>query len=277
MRFVDPFSMQRLNKQAGKVLNGGGNIILAVPHSGFLIPEMCWDNILKTDPLYNDYDLFSDELYCRLTETISYVISSNIHRYAVDLNRSQNDRRKEGVLREIDFDGNSLLKRPYTDEEREIIIKRCHEPFHQALFNAVKYIYEKHKKAFVLNCHTMRGIAPKTAIDHGRKRPDFNIGVAGGTLADKLASGAFISYIESQAQQHGWSVEIDNPYTGNIGISAKYGKPERGLHSLLIEVNRDTARNKDSRRTISEMIDKALEAVYMKALKPRNLKVRLNS
>ena len=69
--------------------------------------------------------------------------------------------------------------------------------------------------------------------DAGRARVDFVLGDAHG----RSAAPGIVAAVEGRLRSLGYSVRRNAPYSGGF-ITRSYGRPEKGVHALQIEINR---------------------------------------
>ena len=84
-----------------------------------------------------------------------------------------------------------------------------------------------------LNCHSTPSRAV-SGIPGGERRPDFCLGNRHGTTCSTALTDRVGNYLTGL----GYKVTINLPYAG-VEIVRRYGQPQRGVHSLQLEINRD--------------------------------------
>jgi N-formylglutamate amidohydrolase len=169
-------------------------------------------------------------------------------RYAIDVNRSENDldaevveggradvRVHHGLVWRTTSDGEIALARRLTRDEMEERLNAVWRPYHQALAAIVDEKISRFGIALVLAAHSMpsveRGLP--AARDGGRPRAD----VVPGTRGRKSAAARFIDVTEAHAVANGWSVRHDDPYAGGF-TTQHYGRPAERVHVLQVELSR---------------------------------------
>ena len=86
-------------------------LALSVPHCGLRIPEEAKDNcILTKQEIIEDGDVGADEIYSPLREHVLAFQKAEVARAIIDLNRSTDDFRKDGIMNNICNDFKGLLQ-----------------------------------------------------------------------------------------------------------------------------------------------------------------------
>lgn len=138
-----------------------------------------------------------------------------------------------GLLKSKSRYGEPVQERKLTYEEVEERLNRYHRPYHREL----QAIVDRAKSAFGfvyhLSCHCMSAVGAPTHPDPGRERPDFCIGDLNGTSA----SSEFVARVVETIRQQGYSCTVNEPYGGGE-INRRYGAPDRGIDSIMVEINK---------------------------------------
>ena len=109
-------------------------------------------------------------------------------------------------------------------------IERVYKPYHEALRRLLAATHDLHGAAVLIDCHSM----PSNARDgEVQGRPDIVVGDRFGTSASRTISEATVAALRSR----GFAVARNKPYAGGF-TTEHYGRPNRGLHAIQIEVNR---------------------------------------
>ena len=75
-------------------------VILSVPHGGFIIPDEVRDIcVLKDSDIIRDSDEGAVEIYGPLKNEVAAFFSTDIARAVIDLNRAEDDRKDDGVVK----------------------------------------------------------------------------------------------------------------------------------------------------------------------------------
>ncbi len=221
---------------------GAGSLLVEVPHAGLAIPEPEASQMdLRPEELWPATDLFVDHIVKDMAERGASLLMARISRLVVDLNRAADDvsrlvvpdhpaprpRRSRGVVWGRALDGRPILRRPLRYAEFQARLDRYYVPYHATLRRAL----ERHRSAgghvLVLAIHSMLPEGPDGV------RAD----IVPGTLGRRSAAGPLIDALEAHFREAGFSVRHDAPYRGGF-TTEHYGRPERGVHVVQVEINR---------------------------------------
>jgi len=262
-RLVDPIT--RTGPKDAKFL-------VAIPHSGTIIPREAFSALdPQNDVLSWDLDQLTDQLYQPL-DSMGALVKTDIHRCVVDPNRKRTDSGKTGVIKGVGSDQKTLLKRPYTAEEREALLILYHDPFSKLVRKEMEALRKNYGKAFLLNGHSMYKKAPLTRNGKEKEsRPAFCVGTRNGSSAEKEIIETFMEAIrdyggsEAMLKPHEPAFMLDYPFEGNEGLTAEYGKPGEGMNSLLLEVNQGLYWDETDQTAKKEMVG-VLQKLILKTM-----------
>lgn len=254
------------------------NLLVTIPHSGEQIPEEF--EFLKTLPIttqLQDVDRFVDDLYTPvLSELDLNPITTNWHRYAVDLNRTPADIDQSSVVgaklpagqmsRGFHWvkttRGEPLLLTPLTLAQHQRMVELIYNPFHAEIKNAVKEIaISGYKNCYHLDLHSMPSIGTSEHRDPGELRADIVVSDQHQTSS----SAEFINLVISSYVRAGFKVGYNWPYYGGR-ITEQYGNPEQGHHTIQIELNRALYMNeatKEKKPDYQQIQKKLTIAIHM--------------
>jgi N-formylglutamate deformylase len=140
----------------------------------------------------------------------------------------------KGLIWRCTDEGTPLYDRRLTVQEVRSRIRRCWQPYHEAVAAAIEAAHARHGYSIHLNCHSMPSVAAKFATDYpGLVHADFVIGDRDGTSADPPLSHRICEHLRSL----GYQVSYNHPYKG-VELVRRYGNPARQRHSVQVEVNR---------------------------------------
>lgn len=241
-------------------LTDSSPLFISVPHAGEEIPPECKSTLVDHPSAFykKDCDLYVDQIWspaCQ-KQKVSFLASS-VSRVVVDLNRDRHDldghfvkglplSEKQKYLSLVPFKntyGEPLLKEPLTASHLEKRLLDYYDPFHEILEKSLIGI--KNKKGYVLHvdAHSMPSKGKEGHNDSGTQRTDI---VLGDCFGDSCCS-EFTNLIQSHFEEHGFTVSVNEPYSGKGGfISRHYGAPQKGIHSILLELNRKLYMNEES-------------------------------
>lgn len=219
--------------------------ILSIPHSGILIPERFVDRFDLGSKCLKEVDLLSDVLYEGLD---GLQLISRLAAFFVDMNRSRDGIESDKLpshLRNAATDyytieNEMLLKRPYTPEEREHVI-RYYDLYHDILDYLIQTMIKERGYALIIDAHSMSSIGWGRVYDKGEERNNFVVGTLDDKSADSEIIHAFCDALQNVAMTHnlGLSVTKNEPYSGGF-ITRRHNDPENNIHIIQLEVTMDT-------------------------------------
>ncbi|HEX9725115.1 MAG TPA: N-formylglutamate amidohydrolase [Vicinamibacteria bacterium] len=141
-------------------------LLVSVPHAGRRVPPeaepFC---ILSEEELWEDGDGGADEIYA-LAEDAAAFLTTDIARAVVDLNRAEDDRRPDGVVKTHTC-WNVPVYHPFPPEDVvETLLARYYRPYHQRLT-----VLARSGVKLGVDCHTMAAQGPPVGPDPGAERP----------------------------------------------------------------------------------------------------------
>ena len=158
-------------------------LLISVPHAGLSIPEevkeLC---VLNREQIIADSDEGADEIYALESVVTSY-ITTDIPRAVVDVNRSEEDRGPDGVVKVSTIYEIQVYRESLSEDLVESLLERYYRPYHRRLTELAK------EAKFGLDCHTMAAYGPPIAQDVGLERPEICLSNAGRTCPRSLFEG----------------------------------------------------------------------------------------
>lgn len=109
-------------------------------------------------------------------------------------------------------------------------IETIYKPYHDTLKRLVMATHQRFGFAVLVDCHSMPA---SIRIGDTGVRPDFIVGDRFGASSSSALTEHAIGLLIAL----GYTVAHNKPYAGGF-ITEHYGRPQRGLHALQIEVNR---------------------------------------
>ena len=190
-------------------------ILLSVPHAGLAIPpELETHNLLTTEQIAKDGDVGAAEIYA-LDEQFTKVIRANVARAFVDLNRADDDRRMDGVIKTHTCWKEPIYSEPLPDSLCRNLLDKYYYPYQQSLDDI-----EDDSIILCVDCHTMAEFGPPVGPDIGQPRPHVCLGDANGQT---LPSGWIEKLAKCFREFFGDSVTINQPFSGGY-ITRTHGK-----------------------------------------------------
>lgn len=180
-------------------------LLVSVPHAGLRIPDAVGPYcVLPSEEVVRDSDEEAAEIYA-LGETVERLITTDIARAIVDLNRSETDRRKDGVVKTHTC-WDVPVYEPFPPEAVvEQLLETYYRPYHWQLTE-----WADGRMRAGLDCHTMAAFGPPIGPDPGAERPWVCLSNGDGTCPQ-----AWIERLAQCFEQRlGPHVSINVPFTG---------------------------------------------------------------
>jgi N-formylglutamate deformylase len=213
-------------------------VLLSIPHGGTEIPEELKERIC-IDPfdLFEDGDAFTREIY-HLQNRVTDVVTTDIARAFVDLNRSTDDmppQNPDGLIKSM-----TCFQKPIYIQGKEpdnsltnTLIERYYLPYH----SRIREIIKQETILLALDCHSMAAEAPAIAPDAGKKqkRPLLCLGnvhekSCPGKTVEKLSECFCRAFSLKRSE-----VSINRPFSGGY-ITRAYGR--NPVPWVQVELNR---------------------------------------
>lgn len=169
-------------------------VVLSIPHGGTSVPVELQGRVsLDRHGIHDDSDPFVREIY-DLGNRVAEVISTDIARAFVDLNRAPDDlppANPDGLVKSLTCAGQPIYTPGKELDARLIacLIDTYHTPYHDRLERAV----QKPGLVLGIDCHSMLPVGPPIGPDTGRPRPMICVGNVRGRacpmeLAERFAA-----------------------------------------------------------------------------------------
>jgi N-formylglutamate amidohydrolase len=229
-------------------------LVLDSPHSGETAPDDFSPAVPETAWLHAA-DRFVDQLFEDAPSFGVPLLRARFPRIYLDANRAIDDLDPESVADGWDADlapsakarlGKGLVwtnvppnalplyDAPLARETIKDRIERCYHPYHHALAALIDRAHARHGYALHLDCHSMQSVSHRMHEEGaGVPRPDFILSDREGSTCSPNMIRAARDYLARQ----GYRVEVNTLFKG-AEIVRRHGLPERGQHSLQIEINR---------------------------------------
>ena len=220
---------------------GAVPILLSVPHCGTFVPQ---DLKGEFDPEkisdLDDTDWFVDRLYDFAPAMGITLLTANISRWVIDLNRTPDNqplysdgRVITGLCPVTDFLGNPLYADKRTSVEQSEIDRRKYlyfYPYHRQILLTLEKLKDELGKVLLWDCHSIRRMVTSIRKD---PFPDLILGDADGTSASPGLSEITLRNLEGDNR----SVAHNEPFKGGY-ITRHYGKPAENIHALQLEMSK---------------------------------------
>lgn len=227
-------------------------MVFDAPHSGRHYPDD-FDHVAGIELLMGGEDRFVDELFADAPDHGATYVVANFARTYIDPNRRASDidtilldgdwheapeptimsERGVGLVFRLIGNGTSIYDRRLTSADITNRIERYWRPYHECLRAMIDRTTERHGLCYHLDCHSMMPVGNELAPDPGSDRADFVLGDLDGTACEP----GFTRLVADTLEGLGYSVAVNDPYKGAL-IVERYGAPDKGVHSLQIEINR---------------------------------------
>ncbi len=231
-------------------------MVFSSPHSGRDYPaDFLAASRLDATAIRRSEDSFVDELFDHAPHHGAPLLKALFPRAFVDPNREPYEldpamftgplpgfvnRRSPrvaaglGTIARVVANGSEIYSCKLDFDEAHARIERCYKPYHEALEDLITQTRTMFGTCILIDCHSMPSIGGPMENDAGRRRQvDFILGDAHG----RACARPLTMLVEDTLREMGYSVVRNTPYSGGF-ITRNYGRPQRGVHALQIEINR---------------------------------------
>ena len=199
--------------------------LLSVPHAGLTVPpevsNLC---MLSEDAVVKDGDEGAAEIYLPLQEHVDALVTTDIARAIVDMNRAEDDRRKDGVVKTHTCWDVPIYRSPLSDYLTEKLLEHYYRPYHKSITRLAGQVIAG------IDCHTMAAVGPPVGPDSGRSRPFVCLSNGDGTCPQNR----LVALAEIVEKIFETTVAINDPFKGGYIIRHHAGK----VPWLQIELSR---------------------------------------
>jgi N-formylglutamate amidohydrolase len=228
-------------------------LIFASPHSGRCYPPgLMAQSVLDGSAIRRSEDAFVDRLIAGAAAHGAVALTAHYARAYVDLNREPYELDQGmfedelpafargrsprvaaglGSIARVVGEGQEIYRGKLIFSEARARIEGIHRPYHQALTQLIDAARAAHGAAILIDWHSMPSAAGGGV--HGGRGCDM-------VLGDRFGSACgprLIRLVEGALEGMGYRVCRNAPYAGGY-TTEYYGRPERGVHALQIEINR---------------------------------------
>lgn len=230
-------------------------IVLASPHSGsFYHPAFLAASRLDPLTLRRSEDCFVDQIFSAAPSLGIPLLAAQFPRAYLDPNRepfeldpgmfadalpshvkTRTDRVRAGfgTVARVVSSGAEIYRERLRFAEAEARVRTLYTPYHETLGRLIDSTVARFGVAIVIDCHSMPSIGGPSDSDAGQERSDIVLGDRHGTSCAPIV-------IETAAQTFkslGYNIAHNDPYAGAHTL-IRYGRPERHVHAIQIEINR---------------------------------------
>ena len=227
-------------------------LVVASPHSGRVYsPEFLRLSRLGTSALRHSEDCFVDELFSDAPGLGSPLLCALVPRCFVDVNRSPNELDRKmfrgafpsyantqsdkvlsgmGVIPRLAASGAEIYAQPLPISLARQRLLAHYFPYHKLLRRLLWETYEQFGYVMLLDCHSM-----PSPLFQGGSASTFDVVL--GDRHGRSCSSLMVDKAEAILTEQGYTVGRNTPYAGGF-ITEYYGRPERGVNVLQIEISR---------------------------------------
>lgn len=218
------------------VTPGEAPLIVSIPHTGTDIPPDIEARMVSPWLARKDADWWIHKLYDFAADLGATVIRTGISRSVIDVNRDPSGQSlypgmtTTGLCPVETFDGEALYKAGQEPHAAEIEDRRARffAPYHAAIETHIARLTEGGRTVALYDCHSIRSLVPR--LFEG-ELPQFNIGTSGGATCDPALTAA----VERICDATGLPRVTNGRFKGGW-ITRHYGRPERGVHAIQMEL-----------------------------------------
>jgi len=226
--------------------------VFSSPHSGRAYPEaLVRESRLDLLRLRTSEDALVDKLFASAPKHGAPLIAAVAPRAWIDLNRApaeldpvliedvvmrginQRVAAGLGVVPRVVSEGQEIYRGKIAREVAERRIEELHIPYHRQLEALLVRAREQFGSAYLFDCHSMPTEALRAAPRVRGRFPDIVLGDRFGASAER----SLVSMTQAAFERAGLVVARNAPFAGGY-ITQRYGRPQRGLHAVQIEIDR---------------------------------------
>lgn len=201
-------------------------LLLSVPHAGLEVPPEAEPYcILTPQEIVEDGDEGAAEIYLPLEGEVTAFVSTPIARAILDMNRAEDDRRPDGVVKTHTCWKVPIYREALPGGVAEALLSRYWRPYHRRLSELARSGVR-----MGIDCHTMASRGPPVGPDPGKERPKVCLAHGEGTLPRP-----WLESLASALDRHlGGPVALNDPFRGGYVIQSH----ARELPWVQMEVSR---------------------------------------
>jgi N-formylglutamate deformylase len=185
-------------------------LLISVPHGGSRIaPEVEEFCRLTLEDIIADGDEGSEEIYSQLADHVEAFISFDIARAILDVNRPEDDRSADGVVKTETIWKVSVYREFPPEETIQALLARYYRPYHASLTQLAGS-----GAILGVDCHTMAATAPPIEPNAGQERPLVCISDANGTCPARWRDSLVQCF--EDAFEH--DISVNDPFRGGYII-----------------------------------------------------------
>ncbi len=183
-------------------------LLISIPHGGWIVPpEVEPFCRLTKQEVDEDGDGGATEIYRPLGAHVLNMVTTDVARAILDMNRASDDRRQDGVIKTHTCWNVPVYDPALPEEIAARLIKEHHQPYHARLTELAGGDH-----ILGVDCHTMAAHGPPVGPDPGSERPAVCISNADGTCPDE------------------WLEELQRCFQAAFEQPVKINEPFKGGH-----------------------------------------------
>ena len=221
--------------------------LISVPHAGLTLPsevkEICK---LTKQEIIEDGDVGAADIYYPFKDSVVGFVATEVARAVLDMNRSGDDRSKDGIVKTHTCWDVPIYKKFLSEEIIVTLIKDYYRPYHEKLTEISKEV------RLGIDCHTMAAFGPPVGPDPGIGRPHVCLSNADGTCPQE-----WMSIISSCFEKvFNTNVSVNSPFKGGYIIKSHSDE----IPWIQLELSRDPfLTNEDKGRCVLEVLQQFVQ------------------
>lgn len=181
-------------------------LLVSVPHAGVEVPDFITPYLaIEHGEIVRDGDEQAAEIYWPLEGEVARFVTTTVARVVVDMNRAEDDRRPDGVVKTHSCWNVPVYREFPPDDVIQRLLNLYYRPYHAKLTALAGT-----GVALGVDCHTMAAAGPPVGPDPGRERPAACVSNGDGTCPDEWAR----SLAECLEAVLGRRVSVNDPFRG---------------------------------------------------------------
>lgn len=212
-------------------------LLVSFPHAGTDIPPELEARMTPEALQRADVDWHLPQLYAFARDMGASTIAARYARHVIDLNRPPEDtslypgQDVTGLLPTDTFRKQPLYRPGQAPNAAEAEERRVRywQPYHDALNAELERLRALHGSVVLWEAHSIASVMPRF---FDGKLPDLNLGTAEGRACAPALQAAVEATMNAQSQ----FTHVSNGRFKGGHITRHYGRPERGIHALQLEM-----------------------------------------
>jgi len=183
-------------------------LLISVPHAGRRVPAQAQPYCVLTEgQIAEDGDEGASEIY-NFPEAVEAFVTTTVARAIVDLNRAEDDRAPDGVLKTHTCLGVPVYSSQPPEQIVEFLLGLHYRPYHMQLRTLARG-----KVRLGVDCHTMLAVGPEIGPLAGEERPRICLGNLDGASCPDSWLDLFASCLHTSFR---CEVALNFPFKGGF-------------------------------------------------------------